>query len=574
MITHIILPILGLLALLGCADDGLEPVVGQPLTIETKKKVGAPAEISQIDPGLVYLLLSAEIAGQRGSFDRALDGYLKAAERTRDAKIAERATQIALFMRNSEKAVQAVSIWIENAPDNSSARKAAILVYLSRGDREAALMHIRAWLEMKESPFQQKMENLIQILDKDSATRLDIMEELAPAYRNNADFLYAYAVLAFKKNELGIALEKINEALKVKPGWDRAVALNARVIAVEGRDNAREELQALIKEHPDNAELGFVYGQYLIKAEDYKGARKQLERVIALDPDNHEAMFGLAGLNLQLDNLDKAKNLFLKLKEIPEWADQSYLYLGRIAKGQENYHESLEWFDRVSEGPLAAEASLNAVLVLGKLGRFQEADRRIEQLHRRFPDQAMRIDLIRVELLTQQKDYQQALVILNSALNKHPQQSELLYSRALVAERLNRLDILEADLGILLAKNPDDVNALNALGYTLVDKTSRLEEAQKYLDQAIKLKPDDPVIIDSYGWLQFKLGNHQKALEYLRRAFSENPDPEIGAHLGEVLWVSGHAREAKAVWRKAFVDDPHSDYLMNIKKRFPEAFTE
>ncbi|MGH8549936.1 MAG: tetratricopeptide repeat protein, partial [Methylococcales bacterium] len=172
------------------------------------------------------------------------------------------------------------------------------------------------------------------------------------------------------------------------------------------------------------------------------------------------------------------------------------------------------------------------------------------------------------------KEYHKALAVLNAALKKHSHQPELLYSRALVAERLNLLDILEADLGILLEKNPDDVNALNALGYTLVDKTSRLEEAQKYLDQAIKLKPDDPVIIDSYGWLQFKLGHHQKALEYLRRAFNENPDPEIAAHLGEVLWVSGRTGEAKDVWRKALAADPQSDYILNIKNRFPAAFID
>jgi tetratricopeptide (TPR) repeat protein len=320
--------------------------------------------------------------------------------------------------------------------------------------------------------------------------------------------------------------------------------------------------------------LGFIYGQYLIKAENYKAARTQLKKVVAMDPGNYEAMFGLAGLNLQLEDLDAAEKLFLKLKEVPEWADQSFLFLGRIAKSKKNYKESLAWFDRVSDGPLGTEAGLNALLVLGQLGRFQEADRRIDELHRRYPDQSVRIDLVRVELLTKRKKYNEALTVLNEALIKHPRQSELLYSRALVAERLDRLDILEADLGILLEKNPEDVNALNALGYTLVDKTSRLKEAQKYLEQAIKLKPDDPVIIDSYGWLQFKLGNHQKALEFLRRAFQENPDPEIAAHLGEVLWVSGRIREAKAVWRKALVADPESDYLLNVKDRFPEAFID
>lgn len=574
MIKRLLIPVLGLLLLEGCATDAGAPIAVEPEAGEAKKTVEAESKLSHADPDLVYLLLSAEIAGQRGSFEQALDGYLEAANRTKDPKIAERATQIALFVRDPEKAVRAVSIWIDTAPDNSSARKAAILVYLSRGDFDAAVKHIRYWLGMKESPFPQKMENLAKILDKGLSTRLEIMDQLADTYGDDPDFLYVYAVLAFNKNELAIARQKIDRALERKPDWDRAVALKARIIAVEGGEGVASQIQELVDQYPDNAELVFISGQYLIKTEDYEGARMQFQRVVELAPENYEAMFGLAGLNLQLNDLDAAKKQFLKLKEVPEWADQSNLFLGRIEKAQENYKDSLEWFDRVSEGPLAVEAGLNAVLVLGKLGRYREAEARIEDLRQRFPDQSIRIDLVRVELLSKRKEYRKALEVLNGALKKHPGQSELLYSRALVAERLNRLDILEADLGILLKKNPDDVNALNALGYTLVDKTSRLKEAQKYLDQAIKLKPDDPVIIDSYGWLQFKLGNHQKAIEYLRRAFNENPDPEIGAHLGEVLWVSGRVSEAKNVWRKALVSDPNSDYMRNIKSRFPEAFVD
>ena len=217
---------------------------------------------------------------------------------------------------------------------------------------------------------------------------------------------------------------------------------------------------------------------------------------------------------------------------------------------------------------------MHAILVLGKLGRYQEAEQRSEELARRFPDQAVRIILVRVEILTKQNSYDQALVLLNSALEEHPGQSELLYSRALVAERLDRLDILEADLGVLLEKDPEDVNALNALGYTLVDKTTRLQEARKYLERAIRLKPNDPVIVDSYGWLQYKLGNYSEALEYLNRAFNENPDPEIAAHLGEVLWVSGRTHEAKSVWKKAISADPKSEYLLKVKDQFPEAFID
>ncbi|MGH8552760.1 MAG: hypothetical protein ACRERS_05635, partial [Methylococcales bacterium] len=225
MIRQPFIFLLGLQLLCGCADHAAVPVAVEIAAPEQKKPIKAAAQFKPVDPELVYAILSSEIAGQRGSYKAALDGYLEAADRTRDPKIAERATQIALFLRDAEKAVRAVSIWIESAPDNSSARKAAILVYLSRGDQEAVLQHIRFWLEMKESPFQQKMENLIKILDKGLATRLDVMDLLADTYGNDPDFLYAFAVLAFKKNEMDTALQKIDSALALKPDWDPAISL-------------------------------------------------------------------------------------------------------------------------------------------------------------------------------------------------------------------------------------------------------------------------------------------------------------------------------------------------------------
>lgn len=575
MIKKIFIFVVGLLLLQACANEAKTPVVSKPIDIKSSTTEDKEPEVSGLDQELLFTLLSAEIAGQRGSFELALEGYLDAAIRTKDPKIAERATQIALFLRDTEKAVQAVSIWIEGAPNDISARKAAILVYLNRGDQDAALKHIRVWLDTKEVPFQQKMDNLVKILDKGSATRLGLMTQLEATYGHEADFLYAYALLAFSKNELTTALEKINSALELRSDWDKAVSLKARIIASQGHsENVGAQLKEMVEEYPDNTELGFIYGQYLIKISDYEAARNQLEQIVAVDPDNHEAMFGLAGLNLQLNDVDAAKDLFLKLKEVPEWTDQSHLFLGRIENSKKNYPEALAWFDQVSNGPLASEASLNALLILAKMGRFQEAEARIAEMHRRFPDQSVRIDLVHVEVLTKKKDYKTALELLNASLEKFPRQPELLYSRALVAERLDRLDILEADLMILLENDPDDVNALNALGYTLVDKTTRLKEAQKYLEKAIDLKPDDPVIIDSYGWLEFKLGNYDKALEYLRRAFEEHPDPEIAAHLGEVLWVSGRTSEAKDVWRKALANDPESDYLLGVKDRFPDAFVD
>lgn len=571
----VVVPVLFLLG--GCAGNSksLEPAFSRSPETSISTPPVVQAEAGQMDPELLYTILSAEIAGQRGAYVQALAAYLDAAVSTRAPEIAERAVQVALFLRDSEKAATAVSIWIEEAPDDISARKAAIIVYLALGDQESALVQTRQWLRMDSAPLREKVANLMKLLGKNPVAALKIMENLSVIYGENIEFLYGYSFLALKANQPVRALAKVNAALDLKPDWEAALTMKGQILSADlTNEQAARELSELAAAHPENARIGFAYGEYLIKQEQYKAARDQFEMVLEADPVKYEAMFRLAGLNLQLGDLDAAREFFLRLRTVHKWTGQAHMFLGQIESGLNHHEEALNWYDQVSDGPLAMEAGLNAFLALGKLGRFDEADTRIAALARRYPNQAVRIALVRVELFIESTQYEKALDVLNSALDKNPSQPELLYSRGLVADRLGRLDILEADLSLLLETDPDNVNALNALGYALVNKTQRLQEAEKYLEQALKFRPDDPVIIDSYGWLQFKLGNYDQAVVFLRRAFDEHPDPEIAAHLGEVLWTSGRNKEARNIWHKALMADPESEYLLEIKSRFPKAFID
>ncbi len=571
----VVVPALFLLG--GCVGNSksLAPTLSSSPETSISTPAVPQAEVGQMDPELLYSLLSAEIAGQRGAYVQALASYLDAAVSTRDPEIAERAVQIALFLRDSEKAATAVSIWIEGAPDDISARKAAIIVYLALGDQSSALVQIRQWFRMDKAPLREKVANLTKVLGKNPVEALKIMQNLSVSYGENAEFLYGYSLLALKANQPATALAKVIAALDLKPDWEAALTMKGRILSTDlTNEQAARELSEMAAAYPDNARIGFAHGEYLIKKEKYEAARDQFEKVLEADPVKYEAMFRLAGINLQLGDLDAAREFFLRLRVVPKWTSQAHMFLGRIESGLDNYKDALKWYDQVSDGPLVMEAGLNAFLALGKLGRFGEADTRIAALARRYPNQAVRFTLVRVELLTESTQYEKAMDVLNSALDKNPSQPQLLYSRSLVADRLGRLDILEADLSLLLEMDPENVNALNALGYTLVDKTQRLQEAEKYLEQALKLRPDDPVIIDSYGWLQFKLGNYDQAVVFLRRAFDEHPDPEIAAHLGEVLWASGRNKEAMNIWYKALLADPESEYLQGVKSRFPKAFID
>lgn len=575
VIRRLIKSVILMQLLVGCSDLAKKPTTADPIfPVEAEKPVDKK-NIQPMNNELLYVLLSAEIAGQRGQFDIAMDRYLKATEWSKNPQVAERATQIALYVKDYTKAQRAASIWVEGDPDNAAANSALALVYLINDDQENATKAIDRWLALSDDQFGRSMIELVKMLEKHSSDPLALMGQLEGRYGDKPEFLLGYALLALSRNQSSLALEYVDSALSIKPEWENAQVLKARIVAKQDDETAaRATLEAMVAGNPNNAELRFIVSQFFIKVGDYQAARSELEQVVRLDGDKYDAQFSLAGVNLKLKDEAAAKALFLELTDVPEWQDQAHLFLGRLDADAGRSEAAVGWFDRVSNGALKVDAELSAVIELAKLNRTAEANNRLSDLRKRYPDEAVRFYLIEAEILTNKKDYSGAFELLNTALTRHPDRSELLYSRALVAERIDRLDILERDLKTILANDPDDVNALNALGYTLVDRTSRLEEAQGFLQRAINLKPDDPVIIDSFGWLQFKLGNYDLALEYLRRAFEGDPDPEIAAHLGEVLWVSGREAQAKSVWKKANQDDPGNEYIEVIKNRFPQAFEE
>jgi len=216
---------------------------------------------------------------------------------------------------------------------------------------------------------------------------------------------------------------------------------------------------------------------------------------------------------------------------------------------------------------LVFDASVAAISIVAKDKQYTEADLRISQAQTKFPKQKLQLILVQAELYSQQKQYQRAFNILTDALVDAPDQKELLYTRALIAERLDKSATVEADLKKILATDPDNVESLNALGYTLLNQPSRYADAEQYLQRALKLEPNSAVVIDSYGWLQFKLGHAEKALSYLQQAYEKQQENEIAAHLIEVLSSQGKQGEAKELFDKAINAAPDDEYLLNIKRR-------
>jgi len=560
----------------GSSDKPSEPVkpAVTAKVADMKEKDRQKEAATAIDPDVMFMILTAEIAGQRERYDVALEGYMEAAKRVNDPRFAERAAVIAMYMKDSPKTQEAVSLWLKQDAKNLTARKIAALSALRADDKATAVEHLSALLNADEAGFETTLLELGGVLQKEGKIDIiyDTLTSLSLKYPNKTVIYFVQSLLALQVKNGAVAEQQIQKALKIKPDWDKAIILQAQIAMLSGDMNkAKASIKNAIARYPNNIKLKKLFGQLLIKAESYKEAIEVYQQLVASDPKDLESEFTLGLIYLQLDQNEKAEEIFNNLLEQADWKNQASFYLGKVEEKRGATDKALAWFDKVTEGDFAFDASLEAVSLLAKEKRFEEANTRLTGLSNQFPKQKIRILLIQAEMYSQQKQYAKAFDLLTAALVEQPEQSELLYTRALIAEHLNKQDLVEKDLKQILAKEPENVEALNALGYSLLDYPDRYVEAEGYLQKAIKLRPDEAVIMDSYGWLLFKQGKHQAALDYLQRAYAKQQENEIAAHIAEVLWTLGRKDEAKKIFDKAIKNAPEDEYLLKFQQKFLKA---
>ncbi len=527
------------------------------------------------DANAVYYILAAELAGQRGQYDAALDNYLKASALTRNVNMLQRATQIALYLKKTDKALEASSAWLERQPDSVDVRRLTASLLLKSGRVDEAADHLIVILGTPGVDIETTVIDLVKLLNAEVSKEdsLRLMRRLSERFPRMAELHLASALLAVDRGELQYALNETDKALTLHPNWMRARLLQAQVLSRMGdSQKAKEIMRKAMEGEPNNFRLRLVYAQYLAKSGDLRGATKELEKILAREPRNEDALLAMAMVQMDSRQDAKARQLLERLAESPNYRMQSYFYLGLIDARERRFQSAVQWFDKVSDGPLVLDAQVNAVTALIFQGQTADARQRLVEVRKQFPLQALRMYMLEAELLTKDRHYAEAFDLLSQALQEMPGQTDLLYARALVAEELKREDVLEADLRAILEKKPDDSNALNALGFALADRSERLDEAKRYIAKALQLKPDEPAILDSYGWVSYRMGDNVTALEYLRRAYDLLQDPEIGSHLGEVLWESGKQDDAKAIWKALLRKNPDNDDIKKVMSRYPEAF--
>lgn len=561
-----------LVVLSGCAGSPEVEKPAEPIVDFSKAppKPAAGDAGKAIDPDVLFMALTAEIAGQRGQYDVAYEGYMEAAKRVPDPHFAERAAMIAMYMRDAKKIDEAMSVWLRQDANNVTARKIAAIAAFKADHTEDAVNHLNALLALEPDGFEATVLDIASGLQKEGklADLSTALDRLAARNPNKAIIHYLQAILALEQKNTMQADNAIHKALTIQPDWDRALILKAQIALLSGdAAGGKAILQNAAAKYPGNAKFKKMLAQVLIKLEEYDKAGEVYQSLVNADPSDQESRFALGLVHLQQNREDKAEEIFKKMLNAPEWKDRAGYYLGKIAEKGEHYDKALKWYDHVGQGPFAYEAAVASSGILIKTRRYAEAQARLGDMAVRFPKQKLRTALLQADIYSQQKQYQQAFDLLTAALRDAPEQKELLYTRALTAERLGRVDILETDLKKLLERYPDNAEALNALGYTLLNYPDRYSEARLYLEKALRLQPNEAVILDSYGWLQYKLGNTAEALSYLEKAYARQQENEIAAHLAEVLWALGRQEDAKKLFNNAVKQSPNDEYLLDFQQR-------
>jgi tetratricopeptide (TPR) repeat protein len=557
----------------------LAVIAGAPLAAaQSAPETPAPPLLSpQLSAEIMYRILVGDIALQRGEPGLAARAYYEAARDAQDANLARRATEIALFARQRALAVDAAQLWQKLDPSSDRARQMVTMLGQpgASGDLKGDLEHLLADAATNGKTLGDAFLQLNRALsaqpDKVAVYRLIV--ELAKPYPGVPEAQLAVAVAAYNTGLTDVeiaaaATRAVDRSLELRPGWERGALVKADILAKGSPESAISYLKAFLVETPTSRAAASALAQLYIEQERYADARAVFQRQLDADPADRELEYAVGAISLQMRDYANAQRLFEDLKKVGFGEPGAVaFYLGEIAEETRHYDDAIARYREVAEGDRAWLAKLRIAAVMGKQGHVQAAREFLGKLEPDGRDQEIELKQAEAQLLQDAGDYKAADAVLTAALADEPDSVELLYDAAMVSEKLDRLDEAEARLKRLIELKPDNAQALNALGYTLVDRTQRAVEGMQLIERAHALAPSDPFILDSMGWAHFRLGNLSESEKFLRRALAERPDPEIAAHLGEVLWAKGERDDAQEVWQSQLKETPDNPVLLDTVRR-------
>jgi tetratricopeptide (TPR) repeat protein len=552
------------------APDGTPPVE-DPAAAAVES---APQVYRSFSQETLLALLTAELAGQRNRFDIALENYAEQAKSTQDAGVAERGFRIAEYLGAEQQALDTSLLWAKTAPDNIDAQRAAAVQLARAGRYDESMTFMEQVLQGQGDTHFDFLALSAAETDPDTrAGLLQSFDRLQAKYPDNNQLLFGKALLLQQDGRPQEALELLEQ----QPDKDRPIAsilLHARLLqSMERNDEALPLLEKGIEKHPDDKRLRLTYARLLVAEDRLEDAKGEFASLLQQYPNDDDLRFSLALVCLEAKAWKEAIVYLEELVERGSHSDAAHYNLARAYEELGDNSSALVEYALVGPGNDYLPAKARQSELLFKQQRSAEASESLRQARDSQPDYAIQLYLIEAEAWSEQNNNERAWQVIQQALEQFPEDLNLLYTRAMLAEKRDNLELLESDLRFILEREPDNAMALNALGYTLADRTTRFAEAKQLIEQAHQLNPQDPAILDSLGWVNFRLGNLDEAERLLRQAMQQFPDHEVAAHLGEVLWAQGKQQEARKLWREALKQQPDSAILRSTLLRLTGAET-
>ncbi len=554
-----------------------------------------------LTPPTLFKLLMSEIAAQRGAPDAAYATELKLAQETRDPRIARRATEFAVQARQPAAAVEAARLWTELSPESQVASDTFITLLVLSGRLDEAQPFLAAKIEAASSK-SQALAQVYGLLAQSQQRKqaYDLIRKLASSYPALPEAHLVLAQAAQAAGDKAAALEETRTAVRLQPDAEPSTLMLAQLLQFDSPKETDTLLSGFIARNPKSVQMRMAYVRFLNGERRYDESAAQLARIRKDVPNDAEKIYTLGLLAYQANKPKDAESYFKRFVELRtprridakgaaavaadqvtndedndndaagagRGADRAYLYLAQIAEDAKDYPRALDWLAKVGEGNEYATARIRRALILARQGKIDIARDELHALPATTPAAATQLTLAEAQMLRDADRNQAAFDLLAAAVEKSPNSPDLLYDYGMTAEKLGRFDVLESAMRTVIRVRPDNAQAYNALGYTLADRNQRLDEAKTLIEKANALAPDDASILDSMGWVQYRLGNNREALQSLERAYRLRADAEIAVHLGEVLWVSGRQADAERAWKEASAKEPQNLVLQQTLARF------
>ena len=526
--------------------------------------------ITSANAEFVYKYLLGEVAMQRGETTLASQLFLDLAKQTLDPRLAERAARAAVFANQPGIALQAATLWAELDPGSQEAQQASSQLLIASGNLKEAKPHMQKLLAQEDKRANGFLYlNGLLANQKDKNEVLKVITELAAPYPKLPEAHFSVAQAALIADKPDVAQKELDTANKQRPGWELGAQMQGQMLLKASPDKAIDFYQGFLKQYPKANYVRMAYAKTLVSQKRFAEAKPEFIKLVESSNGNPEVSAVVGLLSLESNDYPMAdKYLQQSISSGFKDPEQLYGYLGRSAERQKDDAKALNWYDKIQGGEHYLDGRLSAASVIARTKNVDAAIKMLDEVDELAPEQQILVIQTEANMLSMAKRNQESFYLLDKAASTWPDSAEIVYDHAMAAERVGKYDIMETGLRKLIKAKPDFAAAYNALGYSFADRNVKLPEARALLETAVKLAPDDHYMLDSLGWVHYRLGNLDKAADFLRKAYAVQADPEIAAHLGEVLWKQGKLEEAKKLWASALKDFPENDVLLATTKKF------